>query len=56
MLNDPNADWESPATRLFVGIIVALALVAIGYLIFVEGAPIKVDLNQQPATEQPAAQ
>ena len=46
---------ESSATGWFVGIIVALALLAIGYLVFSanSGPSTTVDVNGAPATEAP---
>src|SRR5688500_5527628 len=47
---------ESSGTGWFVGIIVALALLAIGYLVFSanSGPSTTVDVNGAPATEAPA--
>lgn len=48
---------ESSATGWFVGIVVALALLAIGYLIFAANTtstPSTVDINNTPAIEAPA--
>lgn len=48
---------ESSATGWFVGIVVALALLAIGYLIFAANtnpAPTGVEINNTPAIEGPA--
>lgn len=48
---------ESSATGWFVGIVVALALLAIGYLIFAANttpAPTGVEINNSPAIEAPA--
>src|SRR6478609_6582639 len=48
---------ESSGTGWFVGIIVALALLAIGYLVFSanSGPSTTVDVNGTPAIEAPAA-
>ena len=48
---------ESSGTGWFVGIIVALALLAIGYLVFSanSGPSTSVDVNGAPMTEAPAA-
>lgn len=47
---------ESNGTGWFVGIIVALALLAIGYLVFSanSGPSTTVDVNSTPAVESPA--
>jgi hypothetical protein len=48
---------ESSATGWFVGIVVALALLAIGYLIFAANTtttPSSVEVNNTPAIEAPA--
>lgn len=47
---------ESNSTGWFVGIIVALALLAIGYLVFSanSGPSTTVDVNNTPAVEAPA--
>ena len=47
---------ESSSTGWFVGIIVALALLAIGYLVFSanSGPSTTVDVNGAPAVESPA--
>ena len=47
---------ESSGTGWFVGIIVALALLAIGYLVFSanSGPSTTVDVNNAPAVEAPA--
>lgn len=48
---------ESSATGWFVGIVVALALLAIAYLVFAAGNPpptTNVDVNNAPAIETPA--
>jgi len=47
---------ESSGTGWFVGIIVALALLAIGYLVFSanSGPSTSVDVNSTPAIEAPA--
>lgn len=47
---------ESNGTGWFVGIIVALALLAIGYLVFSanSGPSTSVDVNSAPAVESPA--
>ena len=48
---------ESSATGWFVGIVVALALLAIGYLIFAANTtttPSSVEINNTPAMEAPA--
>lgn len=47
---------ESNGTGWFVGIIVALALLAIGYLVFSanSGPSTSVDVNSAPAVEAPA--
>lgn len=47
---------ESNGTGWFVGIIVALALLAIGYLVFSanSGPSTTVDVNSAPAVESPA--
>lgn len=48
---------ESNATGWFVGIIVALALLAIGYLVYSASSgptPSTIDINNAPAIESPA--
>lgn len=48
---------ESSATGWFVGIVVALALLAIGYLVFAANTtttPSSVEVNNTPAIEAPA--